>query len=185
MNKLVVILGAGFSKPAGLPLAKEIHERFDRDQIRKLLQFGSSEWQWIDKKDDASVNNGQLGFDWLAYSYILNEAIKEYKRNNVTFDNYENFYQWIQDILFDKIIKEQIYNGSKSQLLKDYPYMLDYKPEYEGDLSPYLYRFENDSNLTNLRDIINYLIADLLGFSQSQFHSSIPEYTPFINYLKK
>jgi len=36
-NNLVVILGAGFSRPVGLPLANEIKERFDRDQKDKLL----------------------------------------------------------------------------------------------------------------------------------------------------
>jgi len=178
-------LGAGFSRPAGLPLAREIQERFDRNQKRKLLQFSSSEWQWIDGKNDSTRNNGQLGFDWLPYSYILNQSVKKYKEIRGEFDTYENFYQWIQDILFDKLIKEEIYKCSKSELLKDYPQMLDYEPEYEGDISPYLYRFQNDSDLSNLRDIVNYLIADLLGFSQLQFQNSISEYTQFIDYIKK
>lgn len=185
MNKLVVILGAGFSKPAGLPLAREIQERFDRNQKRKLLQFGSSEWQWIDVKDESTINNGHLGFDWLPYSYILNESINKYKEIHGEFDTYENFYQWTQDILFNKLIKEEIYNKSESELVKDYPHLLDYVPEYEGDISPYLYRFQNDSDLSNLRDIVNYLIADLLGFSRLQFQNSISEYKKFIDYIKE
>ena len=77
MSNLVVILGAGFSFPAGLPLANDIKKRFNRVQKEKLLLASSSEWMWIDDKDDASVNNGSLGFDHLAYSYILNEIVKE------------------------------------------------------------------------------------------------------------
>lgn len=183
-NRLVVILGAGFSRPMGLPLANDIKERFDRNQKRKLLQFGSGEWQWIDGKSETNINNGQLGFDWLAYSYILNETINKYKKINNEFDNYENFYQWIQDIIYDKEIKKEIYKCSKEELLKDYPYMLDYEPEYEGDESPYLYRFKNDPDLENLVNIINYLIADLLGFSQLQFDSSIHEYEQFLKYIQ-
>ena len=90
MNKLVVLLGAGFSFPAGMPLANDIRERFDRDQKGKLLLQSSSEWMWIDNKDDATINNGRLNYDSLGYSYIINEIVKEY---NDSITHYP-FYIW-------------------------------------------------------------------------------------------
>lgn len=184
-NNLVVILGAGFSRPAGLPLANDIKERFDRNQKGKLLQFGSSEWTWADGKRDVDKHNGSISTESTIYPYILNEAIEQYKLEKGSFDNYELFSQWIHDISSNDVIKSCIYEKSKAKLLNDYPSIRNYKPEYDGDAHPFLYRFTNDSSLSNLTNIINYLIADLLGFNQSQFESSIPEYSQFISYIKK
>lgn len=183
-NNLVVILGAGFSRPMGLPLANDIKERFDRDQIKKLLLFGSSEWMWLDGKRDVDKHNGSIYPDSTVYSYILNEAIKCYKSEKGSFDNYERFYQWIHDVSSKRDVKNEIYEKAKSELLKDYPFISDFQPQYEGDTSPYLYRFGNDSDLTRLANIINYLIADLLGFTDAQFNSAIHEYERFMQYIK-
>jgi hypothetical protein len=183
-NNLVVILGAGFSRPAGLPLANEIKERFDRDQKDKLLRFSSGEWMWIDDKRDTEKHNGKINPDSSVYGYILNEAVSKYKSDVGSFDNYELFYQWIQNIRFDKRIKKDIYLKAKAALLEDNPYFKEFTPEYEGDTNPFLFRFENDTDLSNLADIINYLIADLLSFNKSQFTQSLTEYEPFIKFLK-
>lgn len=183
-NNLVVILGAGFSRPTGLPLANDIRERFDRDQRKKLLLFGSSEWTWVDGKRDVDKHNGSIDPDNTVYSYILNEAIKKYKSEKGSFDNYELFYQWINDISFSQDIKGQIYENAKSELLNDYPFIGEFKPEYEGDTSPYLYSFKNDSSLSKLSGIVNYLIADLLSYSNSQFNTSLHEYGQFFTYIR-
>jgi hypothetical protein len=183
-NNIVVILGAGFSRPAGLPLANDIKLRFDRDQKGKLLHFGSSEWMWADGKRDVDKHNGSIHSESTVYAYILNEVIDKYKVEKGSFDNYELFYQWVHDISKNKIIKNEIYDKAKSKLIGDYPLINTYEPEYEGDTHPFLFRFGNDSDLSNITNIINYLIADLLGFSQSQFNNALNEYTQFVNFIK-
>ncbi len=183
-NNLAVILGAGFSRPMGLPLANDIKERFDRDQLGKLLNFSSGEWMWSDGKRDVDKHNGSIYPESKVYAYILNEVIDKYKVDKGVFNNYELFYHWVHDISKNKVLKEEIYKKAKSKLLSDYPSIKNYVPEYEGDTHPLLFRFKNDSDLSNITNIINYLIADLLGFSQSQFNNSISEYAQFINYIK-
>jgi len=183
-NRLSVILGAGFSRSLGLPLAYDIKERFDRDQKAKLLAFSSSEWMWEDGKSDVDKHNGSIDSDNMVYSYILNEAIKQYKLEKGSFENYELFYQWIQDVSLSKDVKNKVYDNAKSELLKDYPFIKDFVPEYEGDTSPYLYRLGNDSDLSRLSGIINYLIADLLRFTEVQFNSKLHIYECFIEYIK-
>ena len=44
MAELAVILGSGFSKPAGLPLAKEITNFFLRNNKKQILHFSSDEF---------------------------------------------------------------------------------------------------------------------------------------------
>jgi NAD-dependent SIR2 family protein deacetylase len=45
---LLVLTGAGFSKPAGLPIAKEIDDFFTRDNRNNILSFSSGEKMWVD-----------------------------------------------------------------------------------------------------------------------------------------
>ncbi len=184
-NKLAVILGAGFSRPMGLPLANDIKERFDRNQKGKLLNFSSSEWMWVDGKSDIDKHNGSICPESKVYPYILNEVIDKYKVENGIFENYELFYQWVNDISKNKVLKEEIYKKAKSNFISDYPSIKNYIPKYEGDTHPLLFRFKNDSDLSNITNIINYLIADLLRFSQAQFKSSLFEYESFFGYINK
>lgn len=184
-NNLVVILGAGFSRPAGLPLANDIKERFDRNQIGKLLHFGSSEWMWSDGKRDVDKHNGTIHSESTIYAYILNEIIQKYKAEKGSFDNYELFYQWVQDISKTRVIKNEVYDRAKSKLIGDYPSIKNYVPEYEGDTHPFLFRFDNDSDLNNITNIINYLIADLLSFNTSQFNTSLYQYEQFFRFIKE
>lgn len=182
-NNLVVILGAGFSRPAGLPLAKDIRERFDRDQRGKLLHFSSSEWMWKDNKPDVDIHNGTINSESTVYAYIINEVIEKYKLEHGSFDNYELFYQWIHDVMPNPEIKNEIYENAKSKLLIDFPQLNDFVPEYEGDTHPFLFRFKNDSSLKNVSEIINYLIADLLRINDSRFYSCLHEYEEFFQFI--
>jgi hypothetical protein len=80
MSKLTVLLGAGFSFQAGLPLGKDIQEKFDRDLRYKLLNFTSGEWMWVDEKSEADINNGTMSHKHYWYSFIFNEYLEEYKK---------------------------------------------------------------------------------------------------------
>ncbi|PZR14712.1 MAG: hypothetical protein DI539_18750, partial [Flavobacterium psychrophilum] len=57
---LTVILGAGFSANAGMPTASDIAKRFNRVLKEKLISASSSEWFWIDNKDETFIHNGKL-----------------------------------------------------------------------------------------------------------------------------
>lgn len=71
-KKLTILLGAGFSANANMPIANGVTNYFNRDLRKKLLNFSSGEWTWIDNKDQTTVHNGQLNYDYLGYSYVEN-----------------------------------------------------------------------------------------------------------------
>ncbi len=64
-NSLTVIIGAGFSFNAGLPLGNDIKAKFDRSLRDKLLKASSSEWYWVEGQSEATVHNGRLNMDCL------------------------------------------------------------------------------------------------------------------------
>lgn len=178
-KKLTVVLGAGFSANAGMPIGATIAGYFDRDLKEKLLCFSSSEWAWTDDKDKATLNNGKLNFDWLPYSYVFNELVKVYKAERGSFLNYEDFYQFIIDNLNNEESINEIFNNAKHELLIDREYL---KEENVGYNEEYLKPFEN-KQLFKIAEILNYLIADLLYWEVSD--EEIKEiYSPFIEYIQ-
>ena len=59
-NQLNVLLGAGFSYDAGVPLVNGITPYFDRDLIGQLCKFSDSQWRWFEFQNDAGKHNGSL-----------------------------------------------------------------------------------------------------------------------------
>ena len=96
-NHLAIILGAGFSANADMPTASSITVRLNRDLREKLLSASSSEWFWIDEKNETFIHNGRLNYDYLAYSYVFNELVKSYVTDRGEYIYYEDFYQFIID----------------------------------------------------------------------------------------
>jgi hypothetical protein len=180
MNNLVVILGAGFSFPAGLPLANDIKKRFNRVQKEKLLLAGSSEWMWVDDKDDTSKHNGVLNYDYLAYSYILNEIVKAYNNDVDDFDNYEVFFSYVLDKFSDLDWFKEIYAKAKNELIKDKPYLVSEPVPHAS----YLFPFNSEPYIKKIQDIFNYLIGDMLLVSNATVDNSIGAYEKFIDYLQ-
>lgn len=180
MNNLVVILGAGFSFPAGLPLANDIKYRFNRVQKEKLLLASSSEWMWSDDKDDTTKHNGILNYDYLAYSYILNEIVKAYNGEVDDFDNYEVFFSYVLDKFDDLEWFKDIYVKAKVELIKDKPYLIS-EPEPH---SAYLFPFTKEPHISKIQDIFNYLIGDMLFVSNTTVDNSIESYENFIDYIQ-
>ncbi|REE27253.1 SIR2-like protein [Winogradskyella pacifica] len=181
MKKLTVLLGAGFSFPAGMPLANDIRTRFDRDQKSKLLRMGSGEWMWEDEKDATTIHNGLLGVEQLAYSYILDEIIKTYNREVDDFDNYEVFFAFIMNKFNDMDWFKEVYKRAKTTLIADKPYLIG-EPEAHA---PYLYLFERDPYLEQLSQIINHLISDLLFVNSNKIDEAFREYQIFLEYIKQ
>ena len=181
MNSLVVLLGAGFSFPAGVPLASDIRARFDRDQKSKLLRMGSGEWMWEDDKDDTTIHNGHLGIEQLAYSYILDEIVRTYNDEVDDFENYEVFFAFIMNKFSDMDWFKEVYNRAKETLIADKPFLIE-EPEIHA---PYLLIFEKDPYLEQLAQIINHLISDILFINNSKIDEAFPKYQKFIEYINQ
>ena len=126
MKKLTVILGAGFSFPAGFPLGKDIQDKFDRDLRNKFLTFSSGEWMFIEGKNDAEINNGTLYHKHYWYSYIFCEYLEAYKVDRGGFIDYEDFYQFILELSGENDRNIELFENAKIKLFKD-------RPEFAGE----------------------------------------------------
>lgn len=178
-NELTVLLGAGFSANAGMPMGKEIAKMFNRDLREKLLLFSSSEWAWEDNKSDAARRNGKLNYDCLAYSYIFDQIVKSYVDQRNGFKNYEDFYQFLIDKSTNKQWLEKIFSIARKSLIRDKPFLLE--NEYYDN---YLYPIDK-KQYGKVSDILNYLIGDLLRTIPKTSEELKKIYSPFISYIKK
>ncbi|MCO7724874.1 SIR2 family protein [Myroides odoratimimus] len=178
-KKLTILLGAGFSANANMPIANGVTNYFNRDLRKKLLNFSSGEWTWIDNKDQTTVHNGQLNYDYLGYSYVFNELLESYKAKNAgDFLNYEDFYQFVNDLFLSEEKISIIFSKAEEQLLKDYPHLADNK-----DIN-YLFLFKT-KQYSKVLPILNYLIADILNPIPMGNKELIETFSPFLEYLKK
>ncbi len=144
---LCVLLGSGFSKPAGLPLAREINNSFTRDNTETLLKFSSGEWKWWNYANEADRNNGRIGLEYLFYGYVLNEFVSAFIENSGGFSSYENFYQFVLDIDRNSPVFKGIYEKSIAKIqqrLSDF-YAIRYN---NGVLLPAVYNQLHQDSLT-------------------------------------
>lgn len=176
MNEtLNIILGAGFSVGAGLPMANHIDERFTRNNIDKLLKFSSEEWMWIDDKDDTTIHNGSLFSDHIGGSYILNEVVRSYIDAKGEFVSYEDFYEFVKDKQTQAIWYKTVYESAKKALLVDYP-------DVAND-SSLLYMF-NSPSYGIIGEILDHLISDMLE-TMVPWDEILIKYQSFIYYIKQ
>lgn len=98
--KVSFILGAGFSRNAGLPLVNEIWNKLTLEDLEEqILHFNSSEWKWKDTANEAEQNNGRLTTERIPIGYFLKSALTKFKElTEPEKHNYEEFYQWLLDI---------------------------------------------------------------------------------------
>lgn len=160
-NQLTVILGAGFSANARMPMARDIARKFERDLREKLLFTHSGEWFWIDDKEESFIDNGSSYFSHLPYSYVFNELVKSYVSEKGEFGYYEEFYQYIIDNYQNDDWIEEIFNRAKELLVKDKPFLIEDNNEIYKE---YLQPFEQ-KHYHMLDRILNYLIADTLSIN--------------------
>jgi len=156
MASLSVILGSGFSKPAGLPLVKEINSYFERDNAENILKFSSGEFMWIDFANDTYRHNGRIGYDHLAHGILLNEFAKQYVDENKEFTNYEDFYQFVIDNLYNEVKVENLKQKSISSFDEHFPKIKD--GQFYKNYVHAIHHFQP----REFRSMINHLIGDLL-----------------------
>ncbi len=182
LKHLTVVLGAGFSANAGMPTASTIADKFNRDLREKLLSASSSEWFWIDGKDETYIHNGKLNYDYIAYSYVFDELTKSYVADRGDFIYYEDFYQYIIDNFTNAEWVENLFEVAKKSLLNDKPFFLEEKnKEY---YKSYLFAFDH-KQFQKVSDILNYLIGDILTVIPKNDNELKEIYQGFVDYISK
>ncbi len=178
MADLVVILGSGFSKPAGLPLAKEINSYFERDNARTILKYSSGESKWMDFANDTYKHNGESGYDHLAYGILLNEFVRQYISDRIQFINYEDFYQYVVDNLYNEEIIETIKKKALISFKTHFPHIE--KGHYYDNYTHAINHFQP----REFKSLINHLIDDLL-YVRNPIEEVKLLYKEFIDFCKK
>lgn len=178
MAQLIVIIGAGFSKPAGLPLAKEISDFFTRDNAEKILYFSSGEFMWIDFADDTYKHNGRIGYDHLAYGILLNEFAKQHIAENKGFGNYEDFYQYVIDNLDNEDALETIKSNSLVSFDAHFPHIKE--GQFYKNYTHAIHHFQK----RDFKSMIIHLIGDLL-FVRKPIEDVKLKYNEFMDFCKK
>jgi hypothetical protein len=178
MADLTVILGAGFSKPAGLPLANEISNFFTRDNAETILNFSSGEFMWFDFANDTYKHNGRIGYDHLAYGILLNEFVKQHITENDGFGNYEDFFQYIIDNLYNEEVVDAIKSKSIISFDEHFPHIKDgqFYKNYTHAISHFQQRV--------FKSMVTHLIGDLL-FVRNPIEEVKLQYREFIDFCKK
>lgn len=120
--KISFILGAGFSKNAGLPLAKDIWNKLSLDNLEnQILLFSSSEWKWKDTANETEKRNGSYSSELIPKSFLLKNSLLAFKglsdpRNHI----YEEFYQWLVDIDSTGPVWKQLVKQTRDQIEEKY-----------------------------------------------------------------
>lgn len=155
MAEIALLIGSGFSKPAGLPLAKEINDFFLRDNTEMVLSFGSGEFKWYDLADETHRHNGRIHISYIAWGILLNEFVKLYLQENKDFSNYEAFYQYVIDHTSDPKFLEKLLPASLSAFDARHP---DVEEKWREDYTEKIRNFQASGFIS----MINHLISDLL-----------------------
>ncbi|SFA38301.1 SIR2-like domain-containing protein [Pedobacter suwonensis] len=166
-----MILGAGFSYNAGLPLVSGISEKFLRDPLEdQILFFGSGEWKWVDWANHADMQNGRIQHLGLEIGYFISYLIKEFQKSSgEEVINYEKFYQFVIDKRYTETEKfEQYLKDAELAFKKKYPIS---KAEF-SELPDY-----------EIFSCIYHLIEDLLWVRLSYDEIS-KRYSTYINFFK-
>lgn len=175
---ICIITGAGFSKPAGLPIAKEIDCYFIRDNKDKILHFSSGEKMWFDFANQTYRHNGRIHDEYMMWGYMLNKLVQSYIEKKGQFVNYEDFYQFTIDLFQNKFEVESIFENARKTAEEENPYYSKSSPDYEFRVYP----FKNVPRY-QLIDLINELVGDLL-YVRSKGDEIKKQYNSFIEKLK-
>lgn len=165
------ILGAGFSRNAGIPVVSEISERFIANPLTdNVLQFTSGEWKWREWASGTDRHNGTLGGLRVPVCMVMDELIAGYLIEiNSDELQYEAFYGYLKDIVRDGTRYQTALDSAKKRFIEQYGYHtenFDHIPIVEFD------------------SFFFHLIADLL-YLHIPTDQYIERYAPFVEILKR
>ncbi len=123
------------------------------------------------------INNGQLGYDFKAYGYLLNEFVNAYTNDAGSFESYEAFYQFVSDISNNDELTNTIVSRALDAFIKGQPT----KPG-EAFFDPWTKALTSPQK-GELLVIINFLIADQL-YKHLDYEYLKEKYDPFIKLLQ-
>jgi hypothetical protein len=172
MTKLIVVIGAGFSRAADFPTGNDLNQKFFESMENKILNMSSDEWVW-DEYDDATSNNGRLNSDYLNISYLLSEFVECYQREFCRIFNYEEFYDWFRDKYNNQELLEELALKVNERLKKDFKI---------DDSSEHIIKEPNINHYNKIYKSFNYLIGDLLLRPYKRVEKK-DYYKVFIDYL--
>ena len=97
------LLGAGFSYNAGLPLVRDVSNKFlKRPLHEQTLFFGSGEWKWVDWANDAELHNGRIHPLGLEISMFIELMVDKYLADSgKEILNYEEFYHFLFTVRYE------------------------------------------------------------------------------------
>lgn len=158
MNNLVVLIGAGFSVDMGLPLAWQISEHFGEGFERNAFRESSSEWRWKKQGENSYNDERKYGLSFYLSKYRLENGI-----GSSDYFNYEEFYAYL----------------SIQQLAKD-------ENEMRSFFTSLLGRSDTVDHIeiSELQDIFQYLVADLLIYKSEKFQANLLKYHSFITKIQ-
>ena len=174
MANLNVLLGAGFSAPAGYPTGGLLNQKFFVNMEDKMLRMSSGEWVW-DDYDDATSNNGRLNYKYLNISYLLSEFVEMYQQEYFKVFNYEEFYDWFKELYGNQELIEKLSEKVNARLRNDFGI---------DDTSEHIIKDPNINQYRNVYESFNYLIGDLLGRNYKR-ETKKSEYKPILDFFKE
>ncbi|MDW3194598.1 MAG: SIR2 family protein [Cytophagales bacterium] len=174
-TKVNVLLGAGFSYDAGIPLVQDINPYFDRDFLDKLCFFSDSQWRWKEFQNDANKHNGRLSVEVEIVEFVFNHLVHSMKREKGSFSSYEIFMTYLID-------KGKDWFSSQVVQAKEAERSLRISRQRRMPNSKYWSKYD-DIDLPLVLDIINYLIADLLRTDKFKPIDEIESYDKFLAYI--
>ncbi|MEQ8416565.1 MAG: SIR2 family protein [Imperialibacter sp.] len=173
---LNVLLGAGFSYDAGVPLVNGITPYFDRDLIGQLCRFSDSQWRWFEFQNDAGKHNGRIYRDPEVYEFVLNELITAFKQESGSFTSYEHFLSFL--LTKDEAWFKQIGDQAKAANRRVREERNIRMPQQD------FWDLFDHYQVSIVFDIINYLVADCLRWDSTIEIESHPSYLAFTNFIK-
>jgi hypothetical protein len=174
-RNLNIILGAGFSFDAGIPLANGIKSKFDRPLQNQLARFTGDHWVWREHLDATGRHNGTMGSESNEYAFILEEIIKGYKTKAGSFIDYEDFYQYVIDIVSTAGWYKPVIQKASEHFYAATKY------SKESPTVGYAFTHPEPSRISK---IINQLISNLLWINRSE-EDLKRLYQPFMEFIGK
>lgn len=177
-DTLNILIGAGFSFKAGLPLVKDVDQAFDSDLRGKLLRFSSSEWDWYELQNQVGQNNGRLSVSVPVIEEVFMVMIDSYKAEVGSFINYEDFFSFLQKQ--DSGWFEAIYQKAQNQFVDHFKNVrsLDELKKTEE------YKYFGQNNFNEVFHSFQFLLAALLR-PKISYEEILTVYKPFLDFISQ
>ncbi|WP_121808037.1 SIR2 family protein [Mucilaginibacter kameinonensis] len=168
--RVSLILGAGFSYSAGLPVVSGVSARFLKSPLfEQVLCFGSTEWKWKEWASTPDLQNGILPNEHIPVAMVLEKFIRLYLSETHKDElNYEKFYQYLVDMCNNDYDR---FRAIKLSVQKDYEDRFQFRDyNFEGMTDGWIF------------SCFYHLVDDMLWVRKS-FEEIYKSYRPYLDYF--